>query len=178
MLHAEDATDEDGTDTKPSRNKKTSARAAARGKEKLMSAQEKSSKKRTGTGLARLQKAAYKFLFGWLDPKLKRNGKKIIADHQVLVKFMVSVAESEDCVQIHKLCQSIVLDLWHLHIMQAGLDIAGYTRWLIHGKDTLFVYAGAAVVVGCCCGDHLWGVLQRPARAAGPFGFTGHRGSW
>ena len=42
------------------------------------------------TGFALVRKTVYKKLFAWLDPKFKRNGKKLIPDSNVVWKFMVS----------------------------------------------------------------------------------------
>jgi hypothetical protein len=48
------------------------------------------SKKPPVSKFAALRHSAYKVLFGWLDPKFKRNGKKLLASSSVLWKFMVS----------------------------------------------------------------------------------------
>lgn len=88
-LSAEESTDEEGDNHKHT-SKTRSGKASAREKEPAASTKGKPSRKPALTGFARVQKVAFKYLFGWLDPKFKRNGKKLIADNQVVFKFMVS----------------------------------------------------------------------------------------
>eukprot|EP00882_Tetradesmus_deserticola_P023312 GHRQ01025365.1.p1 GENE.GHRQ01025365.1~~GHRQ01025365.1.p1 ORF type:complete len:265 (+),score=90.28 GHRQ01025365.1:613-1407(+) len=47
------------------------------------------SKRTPISGLARLRHSAYKAMFGWLDPKFQRNGNKLLANSNVLWRFMV-----------------------------------------------------------------------------------------
>lgn len=50
----------------------------------------KVSKKAPLTGWPLFKKTLYKKLFGWLDPKFKMNGKKLVADSRIVWRFMVS----------------------------------------------------------------------------------------
>lgn len=60
------------------------------GKMKGKSAGPKAGQKLPLSNQAHLFKQVHKFLFGWMDPHFKRNGKKLVADSSVIFKFMVS----------------------------------------------------------------------------------------
>ena len=92
---------------KPSRSKKAQGRTRdsgddtdddegrSSGKAKAKSGSGgKANKKPPITGFTLWRKVAYKKLFGWLDPKFKLNGKKLVADSTVVWRFMVSARRS------------------------------------------------------------------------------------
>lgn len=64
-------------------------RSAAKSKQKGSNSS-KPSRKSKLKGFALAKKLAYKKVFGWLDPKFKMNGKKLIANSSVVWRFMVS----------------------------------------------------------------------------------------
>jgi hypothetical protein len=75
------------------------------------------SKKPPVSKFAALRHSAYKALFGWLDPKFKRNGKKLLASSSIVWKFMVS-------------CSSVVRLLMRLTQQQLCYGIRSGTRIL------------------------------------------------
>jgi hypothetical protein len=67
--------------------------AKAKGKKSLTESAKAAlaaAKKPPVSKFAALRHSTYKALFGWLDPKFKRNGKKLLASNKVLWRLMVS----------------------------------------------------------------------------------------
>jgi hypothetical protein len=95
----EEADDPDtpGKGKKSKRGAETAGRSSGKSKGKSLTASAKAalaaSKKPPVSKFAALRHSAYKALFGWLDPKFKRNGKKLLSSNSVLWKFMVSFAQ-------------------------------------------------------------------------------------
>jgi hypothetical protein len=101
---AEDAEDDVESPGKAKKGKRHTSDAAegrsaskAKGNSKSLTASAKAalaaSKKPPVSKFAALRHSAYKALFGWLDPKFKRNGKKLLASNSVLWRFMVRGAK-------------------------------------------------------------------------------------
>jgi hypothetical protein len=98
-MHADG--DEDGEDDleSPGKGKKgkrgteSAGRSSGKSKGKSLTASAKAalaaSKKPPVSKFVALRHSAYKALFGWLDPKFKRNGKKLLTSNSVLSRFMV-----------------------------------------------------------------------------------------
>jgi hypothetical protein len=70
----------------------TAGRSSGKSKGKSCSAKAAltAAKKPPVSKFAALRHSTYKALFGWLDPKFKRNGKKLLTSNIVLWRFMVS----------------------------------------------------------------------------------------
>lgn len=89
----EDGNDDEESPGKAGKGKRRTSDAAGKGKGKSLTASAKaalaSSKKPPISKFAALRHSTYKALFGWLDPKFKRNGKKLLASNNVLWRFMV-----------------------------------------------------------------------------------------
>jgi hypothetical protein len=88
----EDADERDtpGMQKKGKRSSETAGRSSGKGKSGLAKAALTAAKKPPVSKFAALRHSTYKALFGWLDPKFKRNGKKLLASNKVLWRFMVS----------------------------------------------------------------------------------------
>lgn len=106
-------------------------------------------KKPPASALGRLGKALRKRLTGWLDPKFKRNGKKLLPSSAIIMRFMVRPrlgAALHGC-QSTLLTDARALLTMHLLPMQP---------------------AGAAAAVGGGGGGHLRCVVRQAAGPAGP----------
>jgi hypothetical protein len=95
----EEADDPDtpGKGKKGKRGAETAGRSSGKFKGKSLTASAKAalaaSKRPPVSKFTALRHSAYTALFGWLYPKFKRNGKKLLSSNSVLWKFMVSVAQ-------------------------------------------------------------------------------------
>jgi hypothetical protein len=91
----EDADDPEspGKGKKGKRGTEAAGRSSGKFKGKSLTASAKAalaaSKKPPVSKFAALRHSVYKALFGWLDPKFKRNGKKLLTSNSVLWRFMV-----------------------------------------------------------------------------------------
>uniref|UniRef100_A0A383VUJ6 PAS domain-containing protein n=1 Tax=Tetradesmus obliquus TaxID=3088 RepID=A0A383VUJ6_TETOB len=91
---AEENADEPDTPGKQKKGKRRSEAAGRssgkfKGKSSTAKAALSAAMKPPVSRFAALRHSAYKALFGWLDPKFKRNGKKLLASNNVLWRFMV-----------------------------------------------------------------------------------------
>ncbi|WIA14495.1 hypothetical protein OEZ85_003017 [Tetradesmus obliquus] len=89
----EDAEEPDtpATQKKGKRSSEAAGRSSGKlkGKSSTAKAALAAAKKAPVSKFAALRHSTYKALFGWLDPKFKRNGKKLLASNNVLWRFMV-----------------------------------------------------------------------------------------
>lgn len=79
---------EDDDDDKPVLGKAGAGRSSTKLKSKTAAAA-KTSKRPSVGGFAAFRKRASKVLLGWLDPRFRRNGKKLVPSNTILWKFMV-----------------------------------------------------------------------------------------
>jgi hypothetical protein len=95
----DDDLDTPGKAKKGKRGAETAGRSPGKSKGKSLSASAKAalaaSNKPPVSKFAALRHSAYKALFGWLDPKFERNGKKLLASSSVLWKFMVRMSSDD-----------------------------------------------------------------------------------
>lgn len=156
--------DDDGPNT-PREPKRSASASRATGQAKAKAGTGGSSKttaKRKPTGFAAYKHSLHKLLFGWLDPKFKRNGKKLLSSSSVLWRFMVcSLAVLAACVVKHsKFLQQ------HIHPSMASLQLCSYVS--LHP-----VIAALGGRSHSCCASSSPCPTQRTAWFAGAFAALG-----
>lgn len=112
----------------------------------------------------------HKALFGWMDPKIKKNGKKLLGSNAVTWRFMVRSSPANIIQCSNSSWSAVVLGGYcaladhqcapHVQLAPAG----GHKPTAI---ALLLLHAAAAGAVGGCAGSHVWHLIQPGAGCAG-----------
>jgi hypothetical protein len=111
-----------------------------------------------------------------MDPKVKKNGKKLLGSNAVIWRFMVGFKQQ----QLHNNLvvaarQNASLNCHQHCVLRPWLAAEFGAQPTLH-----VIFAGAAAVVGAvggCAGSHVRHFFQPGARGAGPADVSGHGGT-